>query len=277
MLLSLTECLFVRSKISFRSKFCARLGNVTCMSNVCYGTEGSEPHPTISRPQSSKKIEVKDNSSSPVNITYYSSCAGGGELKATNECADFKYDEVYNFTVEIFASSCPTQPADWFQTIEIFRSGYSDRLSIALELICSCPCEHPDHRTYEQESPRCSHHGTHKCGACECDPFSFGSQCECQAHDVYRRSRHNEACRPDNSTQVDCSGRGHCICGVCECDKRQSPEEYISGEYCECDNFSCDREQGEICGGLERGNCECGTCVCRPGFTGSACEAEISA
>lgn len=34
-------------------------------------------------------------------------------------------------------------------------------------------------------------------------------------------------CRPDNTTLVDCSGRGSCVCGQCECERRGNPDEVI--------------------------------------------------
>ena len=36
----------------------------------------------------------------------------------------------------------------------------------------------------------------------------------------------------------------------------------MSGDYCECDNFSCDRYNGELCSGPDHGVCQCGKCVC---------------
>ena len=36
----------------------------------------------------------------------------------------------------------------------------------------------------------------------------------------------------------------------------------VSGDYCECDNFSCDRYNGELCSGPDHGVCQCGKCVC---------------
>ena len=40
-----------------------------------------------------------------------------------------------------------------------------------------------------------------------------------------------------------CSGNGACICGQCECNRP------LSGQYCECNDFSCDYYDGEMCGG----------------------------
>lgn len=65
-----------------------------------------------------------------------------------------------------------------------------------------------------------------------------------------------------------------CNCGRCECNPRANPEEQISGEFCECDNFNCPRHDRKIC--AEHGECNCGKCICAPGWTGRACECPIS-
>jgi hypothetical protein len=43
----------------------------------------------------------------------------------------------------------------------------------------------------------------------------------------------------------------------------------ITGKYCECDNESCERSLGLICGG--NGQCDCGECKCDSGWEGPAC------
>ena len=50
------------------------------------------------------------------------------------------------------------------------------------------------------------------------------------------------------------------------------------GDYCECDNFSCDRYDGQLCSGPDHGECVCGKCVCAsewdvPGYTACECQA----
>lgn len=214
---------------------------------------------------------MKDNATSAVKVTYYSSCLSNGAPVATNKCDGLKVGDVVSFTAEIVVTSCPQNPADWLQTFQIYPVGINESLIVDLEMLCSCPCEHFGHPSFELNSPKCKGHGTYKCGICECDEFHFGRNCECSIVDVHKESERDRGCRPDNVTLTDCSGKGQCICGVCECDKRSNPEEVISGKYCECDNFSCERDQGLLCGGPERGTCECGHCTCKPGWIGVDC------
>ena len=52
----------------------------------------------------------------------------------------------------------------------------------------------------------------------------------------------------------------------------------VSGDFCECDNFSCDRYDGKLCSGPDHGSCSCGKCICLaaydvPGYT--ACECQV--
>ena len=50
----------------------------------------------------------------------------------------------------------------------------------------------------------------------------------------------------------------------------------VKGEFCECDNFSCDRHEKRLCSGPEHGSCVCGKCSCLPDWTGEACQCPAS-
>ena len=50
--------------------------------------------------------------------------------------------------------------------------------------------------------------------------------------------------------------------------------EYFYGDQCQCSNASCATYNNLICGGPDRGICDCGTCVCNPRWTGRVCEKE---
>ncbi|XP_050330333.1 integrin beta-PS-like isoform X1 [Bactrocera neohumeralis] len=224
----------------------------------------------------SSAIEMKDNATSNVKITYHSACLNGGPEIPTAKCDGLKVGDVVNFTAQILVTSCPTDPREWNQVIQIYPVGINESLVIDLEMLCSCPCERPGTTGYEAHSSKCSNHGTLMCGVCECDDMHFGHNCECSTSDVHTGSDKDLVCRADNTTQVDCNNRGTCLCGVCECEKRSNPEEIISGKFCECDNFSCERRKNVLCSGPDHGTCECSHCVCKPGWTGSACDCRES-
>lgn len=117
---------------------------------------------------------------------------------------------------------------------------------------------------YIENAPQCSGHGTYMCGICKCEPSYFGRKCECHANDISFKGDMDAGCKPDNTTTTLCTNRGDCICGKCECYQRENPEEIVSGPFCDCDNFSCDRYEGQLCSGPDHGYCECGQCKCYP-------------
>ena len=77
----------------------------------------------------------------------------------------------------------------------------------------------------------------------------------------------------DITATIPCNNRGDCISGKCECYSREDPQEFVSGDYCELDNFSCDRYNkynSDPCFGEYHGVCQCESCVWIPGWGGSA-------
>jgi integrin beta 1 len=123
---------------------------------------------------------MKDNATSAVKITYSSTCLGD-DKKITNKCDGLKVGDEVSFSAEIVVTSCPKNPAEWFQTFQIYPVGINESLIVDLEMLCSCPCEQPGHALFERNSPICNGHGTAKCGICECDDSHFGRRCECSA------------------------------------------------------------------------------------------------
>ncbi|KAL6266943.1 hypothetical protein P5V15_000028 [Pogonomyrmex californicus] len=222
----------------------------------------------------SSSVEMKDTASSAIKVKYFSSCLGSGSLIETSKCDGLKVGTKVEFIAEIEVTSCPANRSEWKQKFDIYPVGINETLTVNLEMLCDCECEREGHM-YEEKSPECNGVGTLKCGVCECYDGFFGKRCECSPHqELTGFDKHFQSCRPDNTTLVDCSGRGTCACGQCECEERENPDEIISGHFCECDNFSCDRDQGKLCS--DHGTCECGQCVCNSGWTGPSCNCRSS-
>ena len=224
-------------------------------------------------------LEMKDNATGNVKVTYFSSCTSDGPLRQTKRCSGLKVGSKVTFTAKIEVLKCPKDPREWKQRFLISPVGINESIVVDLEMVCSCDCEQAGNSGYEEQSPHCGDVGTYKCGVCECPSDHFGRHCECSAANLSFEQEF-EGCRADNSTEVLCNNRGDCICGKCECEVRaDNPEEIVSGDFCECDNFSCDRHDGQLCSGPQHGECVCGQCVCNsewdvPGY--SACECRAS-
>jgi len=225
-------------------------------------------------------LEMKDNATGNVKVTYFSSCTdANGPLRQTNKCSGLKVGSKVSFTAKIEVLKCPKDPREWNQRFQISPVGINESVLVDLEMICNCACEQAGNLGYEENSPQCDGVGTYKCGVCQCPADYFGRNCECSAANINFQGEWEAGCRSDNTTQTLCNNRGDCICGKCECLTRENPEEVVSGEFCECDNFSCDRHHGLLCSGPDHGECVCGRCVCNsewdvPGY--SACECRAS-
>jgi integrin beta 1 len=92
-------------------------------------------------------------------------------------------------------------------------------------MICDCQCENSGEKGFEYKSETCNTHGDLTCGICVCHDGYFGKNCECGTNDRGQMLINEFACRRDNSSNVDCGGRGTCECNVCNCNTRDDPTE----------------------------------------------------
>lgn len=116
--------------------------------------------------------------------------------------------------------------------------GLQDSLEVELESLCSCDCGQPT----EANGSQCFEgQGVFHCGVCMCQPGFMGAKCECSEESTLLSN-----CLASNESEI-CSGQGQCYCGQCVC--HASSFGRIYGPHCECDNYSCVRFRGELCGG----------------------------
>ncbi|XP_067863666.1 integrin beta-1-like isoform X2 [Heptranchias perlo] len=213
---------------------------------------------------------ILENSKLPegVSIHYSANCKNNIVHTGENgrKCLGIQIGDEVSFTISITAKKCPNKGKK--TTIEIKPLGFTEKVEIALKFVCECKC----HKKGIANSPECHQgNGMLECGTCRCNEGRIGQFCECNTDEVNIENI-DASCRKDNTSPI-CSNNGDCICGECVCKKRENPNEIISGKYCECDNFNCDRSNGLICGG--NGICRCGVCDCMANFTGSACSCSL--
>ena len=235
-------------------------------------------------------VRVEDNSSESVSIHFTSDC-NKKHSKRRKRCRNIPLGTPVEFTAHITLKECSKEN----QVITISPVGMEDQFVVEVEPICDCDCNIEGSDGYEYTSEYCNYHGNSICGECLCfdrpeqgDKF-FGSNCECSGSHTNPLNPEStcrceaSACQPIIFTSYNyisrapgagpssqlCSGRGSCDCGKCVCDKSNTTNIY--GQFCECDDNSCDRSlSGLVCGG--HGQCECGQCECDAGWTGPACD-----
>uniref|UniRef100_A0A8D0A1V8 Integrin beta n=1 Tax=Sander lucioperca TaxID=283035 RepID=A0A8D0A1V8_SANLU len=179
------------------------------------------------------------------------------------------YQELKNL---IPKSAVGTLSANSSNVINLIIDAYNVSI-LARMLIFKHPCKTITHMNRMKAFDICEEVlQNHTLSPClRCNEGRVGRQCECSSNDVATEDM-DRTCRKDNGTDI-CSNNGDCVCGTCECKKRDNPEERYSGQYCECDNFNCDRSGNKLCGG--HGRCECRVCICDPMWTGSACDCSL--
>ncbi|XP_057381290.1 integrin beta-PS-like [Daphnia carinata] len=219
----------------------------------------------------SSSVEMIDTSGPEVRVRYYTACTGT-LVRENNKCEGLKVGDIVNFTISIEAIECPANVSARTPIIQIKPVGVNEVLTLDLEIVCDCACEKPGGHGFVANATECNSSGDLKCGVCECDSSHSGSHCECRGNENIVELETN--CKPDNATKILCSGRGDCFCGKCQCHKRPNSMEEISGTYCECDDFSCDRFDGNLCAG--HGSCNCGQCLCYAGWQGSDCNCKTT-
>ena len=105
--------------------------------------------------------------------------------------------------------------------------GINESLTVNLEMICDCQCEYSGD-TFELNSPKCNYKGDLKCGICTCEDGYFGKNCECSIQNGGHSQTtvlNENACRKDNTSLLECEGRGQCECNTCNCLSRENPDE----------------------------------------------------
>lgn len=167
-------------------------------------------------------------------------------------------------------------------------TGGFGKTEVTIEMMCECDCEK---EAGVVNSPKCSSEGRLRCGICECNEGRIGNQCECEDtkeaddHLCKQTNDTDIVCSGHGTCQCGkcfCNKRNVCLSYVVyvmcftpvnlwstvyfyDSSKLQFnqlatsflicmlqvPGQIISGKFCECNNFGCDRYEGKLCGGIK--------------------------
>ncbi|XP_041365225.1 integrin beta-1-B-like [Gigantopelta aegis] len=212
-------------------------------------------------------IKFLPENAEDIEVTFQTRCTGK-VMQTTNECSGLELGEsvVFDVTINVSPELCKRTR----RSFDIQAVGLAEKLTLNLDLICECECEKPGNE--EKNSPKCFNgNGTFECGQCTCNPKRYGRNCECDEAKLSSQ-KSLEKCKSNPNSTVVCSDHGDCVCGVCECfSTTEDSARRYSGEFCECNDYSCDYYERQLCGGPTRGVCKCGTCQCLPGYSTINC------
>uniref|UniRef100_A0A8D2CTE7 Integrin beta n=1 Tax=Sciurus vulgaris TaxID=55149 RepID=A0A8D2CTE7_SCIVU len=171
-----------------------------------------------------------------LNLSFTAVCNNGTLFPHQKKCSHMKVGDTASFNVTVSIPNCERS-----RRITIKPVGLGDTLEILISPECHCDCQ----KEVEVNSSKCHNgNGSFQCGVCACNPGHMGPHCEC-GEDMLSTDSCKEA--PDHPS---CNGRGDCYCGQCIC--HLSPYGNIYGPYCQCDNFSCLRHKGLLCGDFSK-------------------------
>ncbi|MGH0159601.1 UNVERIFIED_CONTAM: hypothetical protein FKN15_037756 [Acipenser sinensis] len=189
------------------------------------------------------ELEVEGDTED-IQISFTAICHDGTVLPGQKKCSHLQVGDTVSFNVTVGLTDCLRKPKHF----TIKPVGFQDVLKVEIEAMCSCVCHHEA----ELNSSRCSAgKGTFQCGMCVCNPGHMGPHCECTEENIQ-----TSPCK-ENLAGESCNGQGECYCGQCVC--HPSSFGRIYGAYCECDDFSCVRYRGLLCGVSD--TCQVLSCV----------------
>ncbi|XP_001357510.4 integrin beta-nu [Drosophila pseudoobscura] len=211
-----------------------------------------------------KRTQFDDNSPDFIHLEYYTDCAGQfPTLRKRNYCNNLSLGKEIEFYVNVTLKEYPPNGV-LTHKIRVEETSLNEYMELDVELQRPCPCQEEPEPQNEEGRFQCLDQGYLYCGMCVCDEGWTGTYCMCPTD--HTNITTNEAlllqCREPNP---DDGGRSAQVCsnrGECDCGSCNCDPGY-TGDYCECRECQdCDED---------RADCYCGKCVCKYGWSGNRC------
>ncbi|XP_037927484.1 integrin beta-nu [Teleopsis dalmanni] len=217
-----------------------------------------------------KRAQFTDNSPSFIKLAYETDCGGQYDrLRQRNYCNNVQMGTQVDFYVNITLIDFPKDGV-YTHKIRIEESSLTEYLEIELEIQKPCPCNEESVPDDEYGRFQCTENGYLQCGMCQCDEGWTGTFCSCSTQGTNTTT--NEAiemsCREPN---LDNKAELNPVCwnrGECDCGTCLCLPGFM-GPYCEC--LECDVNCDP-----DRADCICGKCVCKYGWSGTRCNCKES-
>ncbi|KAM8716791.1 hypothetical protein ACLKA7_003630 [Drosophila subpalustris] len=217
-----------------------------------------------------KRTQFGDNSPDFIEMKYYTDCAGQfPSLRHRNYCNNVNLGKEIEFYVDVTLKDYP-KDGKLTHKIRVEEASLSEYIDIDVELQRPCPCVEEPKPDDEYGRFQCTDNGYLNCGMCSCDEGWTGTLCNCPTDPTNATT--NEALLKTCRLPLDKLGKtlSSQVCsnhGDCDCGSCNCDPGY-TGSYCEClECQDCDKERAE---------CFCGQCVCKYGWSGTRCNCKES-
>ncbi|XP_030383061.1 integrin beta-nu [Scaptodrosophila lebanonensis] len=217
------------------------------------------------------RTQFTDNSPNFIQLDYYTDCGGQFlNLRKQNFCKNVGLGKEMEFFVDVTLNDYP-ELENYTYKIRVEEAALEEFMEIEVELQRPCPCQEEPQPNDVDGRAQCANQGYMYCGMCNCDVGWTGSFCTCPTDSTNMTT--NEAfltmCRQPVSPSNNKPTLSQ-VCsnrGDCDCGSCICDPGY-TGKYCEClECEDCDEE---------RADCYCGRCVCKYGWSGTRCNCKES-
>ncbi|XP_075153165.1 integrin betanu subunit [Haematobia irritans] len=218
-----------------------------------------------------KRTQFSDNSPDFIKVEYETDCGGQfSTLRKRNYCNDVELGKTVDFYINLTLTDFPKDGV-YTHKIRIEESALNEFMEIEVEIQKPCPCAEEVDVNDEYARFQCNDNGYMHCGMCQCDPAWTGVFCTCPTDPTNATTTEaieNLCRRPYDLGSTTDLGPVCSNRGECDCGSCFCFPGF-EGKFCECPECDVDCDP-------DRADCICGQCVCKYGWSGNRCNCKES-